>query len=483
MKKVLSLLLLAFMPMLASMPVQAYDFQNGVFRYDIVGNNSVEVVRNPSYSGDIVIPSSVYYNGKTYTVTGIEGNAFGDIFGINSVTIPNSVTYIGNYAFEDGFMTSVTIGSGVKSIGMGAFQTCRNLSSITIPSSVTSIGSSAFKSCFKLKTIISERTNPIEIGDNVFSDYTTQATLIVPAGSKSAYQSKAAWNKFQDIVEFEKKRTIHVATAGTLPNLISEYEKWHIEELKLTGNINGTDLGFLREMAGRSCKGVDYHSGIYPKPAPECKIDATQGMLKVLDISEVNIVSGGTYLVLEHGDSGKILDYEVSSANIIPSYLFLNCKLTSIKLPQNISSIGAGALYGCSGLTSVTIPNSVTSIGEYAFRGCSGLTSITIPNSVTYIGNYAFSGSGWYNNQANGLLYLDKWLFGYKGDKPVGELKIVEGTKGIAGSAFSGCSGLTSITIPNSVTSIGLYAFSGCSGLTSVTIPNSVTSPSPSQTA
>ena len=81
MKKVLSLLLLAFMPMLASMPVQAYDFENGGFRYNIVGNDyiSVEVARNPSYSGDIVIPNSVYYDGNTYTVTGIGKMAFSTV--------------------------------------------------------------------------------------------------------------------------------------------------------------------------------------------------------------------------------------------------------------------------------------------------------------------------------------------------------------------------------------------------------------------
>ena len=105
-------------------------------------------------------------------------------------------------------------------------------------------------------------------------------------------------------------------------------------------------------------------------------------------------------------------------------------EITNLIIPNSVTSIGDYAFYGCSGLTSVTIPNSVTSIGDYAFYGCSGLTSVTIPNSVTSIGN----------------------------------------------CAFSGCSGLTSVTIPNSVTSIGNYAFSGCSGLTSVTIPNSVTS-------
>ena len=140
-----------------------------------------------------------------------------------------------------------------------------------------------------------------------------------------------------------------------------------------------------------------------------------------------------------------------------------------------MTSIGNSAFSGCSGLTSVNIGNSVSSIDNYAFYGCSGLTSVTIPTSVTRIGKGAFLGTGWYENQVNGLLYLDKWLLGYKGDRPVGELRIAEDTKGIAGSAFSSCSGLASVTIPNSLTTIGESAFSSCTGLTSVTIPNSVT--------
>ncbi len=162
----------------------------------------------------------------------------------------------------------------------------------------------------------------------------------------------------------------------------------------------------------------------------------------------------------------------------IKPYVFCGAScITSLIITNSVTSIGESSFSGCSGLTSVTIPNSVTSIGNSAFFGCSGLTSITIPNSVTNIGRNSFFGTGWYYNQPDGILYLSNWCLGYKGDMPIGDLTIIDGTRGIGGSAFEDCSGLASVTIPNSVTSIGYNAFSGCSGLTGeLTIPNSVTS-------
>ena len=180
---------------------------------------------------------------------------------------------------------------------------------------------------------------------------------------------------------------------------------------------------------------------------------------------------------------------------------FRNCSnLTCITLPNGVTSIGYEAFYGCTGLTSVTIPNGVTSIGEYAFNGCTGLTSvtipegvtsidwsvfrgctalanITIPDSVTGIGSYTFSDTAFYNdedNWENGVLYIGNHLI-KSSEELSGEYGIKPGTKVVAGGAFDGCTGLTSVTIPDSVTSIGYSAFSDCSGLTSITIPDGVT--------
>ena len=196
--------------------------------------------------------------------------------------------------------------------------------------------------------------------------------------------------------------TIKLDKAGTLPNRIGSSKQYKITNLKIVGEINGTDLRLIRDMAGRAVDGND----------------TTNGKLSVLDLSEAKIVSGGDYYWGDYYPGGSRCYY--TSNDEIGAYAFRGCSgLTSLTLPSGVTSIGQCAFMGCSGLTSLTLPSGVTSIGEGAFEGCSGLTSLTLPSGVTSIGE----------------------------------------------GAFEGCSGLTSLTLPSGVTSIGDYAFSGCSGL------------------
>ncbi len=143
-------------------------------------------------------------------------------------------------------------------------------------------------------------------------------------------------------------------------------------------------------------------------------------------------------------------------------------------IPNGVTSIGTWAFKDCTSLASVTIGNSVTSIGYDAFSGCTGLTSVTIPNSVTNIKGDAFKGCTSLPVIDN-IRYADTYLVEAV-NKSQSSYTIKDGTKWIGSHAFEGCTGLTSVTIPNSVTTIEYGAFSGCSGLTSVTIPNSVSS-------
>ena len=140
-----------------------------------------------------------------------------------------------------------------------------------------------------------------------------------------------------------------------------------------------------------------------------------------------------------------------------------------------MTSIGKRAFGNCNSLTSVTFANSIISIGDYAFFECSGLTSVIIPDNVTTIGEFAFYGTPWNDNLPDGLIYLGKVLYRYNGKINNTGIEIEKGTVSICPRAFYCQSGLTSVTIPNSVTTIGGMAFSNCTGLTSVTIPNGVT--------
>ena len=225
-----------------------------------------------------------------------------------------------------------------------------------------------------------------------------------------------------------KQITIKLDKAGTLPDKIASSEMYKITNLKITGEINGTDWKMIREMAGSNYKG-----------------EPTEGKLSVLDLSEARIVNGG----------GEYYYYGYNcytSNDVIGEYAFKGCSgLTSLNLPAGITSIGSRAFYGCSGLTSLNLPADITYIGLYAFYGCSGLTSLTIPTGVSIINEYAFY-------DCSSLTRLD----------------LPSSIREIYHSAFMNCRNLTSLTIPSNVTYISSRAFSGCSSLKNITLPTRI---------
>ena len=162
-----------------------------------------------------------------------------------------------------------------------------------------------------------------------------------------------------------KQITIKLDKAGTLPDKIGSNRKYKITNLKIVGEINGTDLGMIRDMAEYS------------------------GNLSVLDLSEAKIVKGGDHYYNDNNYYGDHFYY--TSNDEIGDYAFQDCcRLTSLNLPSSLTKIGMYAFEGCSGLTSLTLPDGITSISDCAFLLCSGLTSLTLPDGITSIGSCAF---------------------------------------------------------------------------------------------
>ena len=249
--------------------------------------------------------------------------------------------------------------------------------------------------------------------------------------------------------------TIQLDKAGTLPARIASSKKYKITNLKIIGEINGTDLRMIREMAGRDSNG-----------------DSTDGKLSVLDLSEAKIVKGGDSYYNDYNDN----DYYTSN-DVIGSEAFRACSgLTSLTLPAGITGIGDFAFCGCSGLTSLTLPAGITEIGDYAFESCSGLTSLTLPAGITYIGSEAFSGCIGLTSLTlpAGITKIGSGAF--SGCSGLTSLTLPAGITYIGSEAFRACSGLTSLTLPAGITGIGDFAFYGCSGLTSLTLPAGITS-------
>lgn len=179
-----------------------------------------------------------------------------------------------------------------------------------------------------------------------------------------------------------------------------------------------------------------------------------------------------------YGCSGLTTITIPESVTSIASNTFEYCTgLTSVSIPNSISSIGESAFAYCSGLTSVNIPESVTRIGGFAFSACSNLKEFTVPETLTSIGQNAFYATTWYNAQPEGLVYVGKVAYRYKGVMPEGtQITIEEGTTGLADNAFKDCNCLEYIAIPETVKRIGKTTFAGCSNLTSICMPRSVTS-------
>ena len=437
----LALLLLVMVSCSGNQSVSNSDSKSEVNGdYDLINDSKFEV-------------NGIYYfiNGTTATVSFSGSHHYdhtdeytGDYSG--SVTIPATVTH-------DGTTYSVTI------IGVGAFDDCRNLTAINIPNSVTTIGDGAFDGCTGL-TAINIPTSVTTIGNSAFSGCSSLATISV-ASDNPKYDSR---NNCNAIIETATNTLIAGCKNTTIPNSVTSIGGKAFSGYSSLTNINiPNSVTVIGELAFDGC------SGLTAINIPNSVTTIGEGAFSdCSNLTSISVVSDNPKYD-SRNNCNAIIETTTNT-------LIAGCMNTTI--PKSVTVIGELAFSGCSSLTAVNIPNSVTSIGRSTFSGCSSLTNINIPNSVSSIGFEAFNGTAWYDNKPDGLVYAGLVAYEYKGDMPEGtSITLRKGTKGIAEYAFAdcNCSGLTSINIPNSVTTIGICAFEGRTGLTAVNIPNSVT--------
>ena len=501
MKKLFSL----FFALVATTALWAYDFQFGDLYYNITSSGepyTVEVTYQSCWSADnywgltsAVIPETVTYDGTTYSVTSIGGGAFCFCSGLTSVTIGSGVTSIGDDVFYGcsgltsvvwdaencadfsynsapfydfrSKITSFTFGDSVKHIPACLCYGMKNLTDVSIGNSVTSIGEKVFKECSGLTSVVwnAENCAGFSYDSAPFYDFRSKITSFTFGDSVKHIPAYLCYG-------MTKLPAITIPNSVTSIGRMAFYDCSGLTSITIPHSV--TSIGSYAFSRCSGLTSVTIGSGV-----TSIGDEVFYGCSCLTAITIPNSVTSIGWMAF-YGCSG-LTDVTIgNSVTSIGQYAFQECsKLTSVTIPNSVISIGDEAFRDCSSLTAITIPNSVISIGDEAFQECSKLTSVTIGSGVTSIGSGAFSRTGIYNDESNwknGVLYISNCLICADEDEVSSAYIIKEGTRLIADYAFGYCSSLTSVTLPNSVTSIGSSVFYNCSKLTSITIPNSITS-------
>lgn len=421
---------LLFLIFISNFELRAYDFKVGALCYNIINLDSlyVEVTADDDkYVGSIIIPPTVHYANREFTVTKIGNQAFYQCSGLTKVEIPNTVKSIGEFVYDNGYSwynSSVFAQSGITEI--------------TIPNSVVEIGSNSFYRCYNLKKLIIEDGNStLSLGygyittwqNEIYGLFADTKLEEVYIGRDLFYQYKYYGNQYtispfkaSTRTDISSRPTIQIATFGnqitTIPiGLFSGCNT--LENIILGQNTTKIDNSAFANTAVESIVLPNSLDSICPNAFYGC------GNLK-----SINIIDNIKYV----GDAA-----------------FSNCvALSSITIGNGCTMISPSCFRGCVSLLSVNIPDNVTTIGPSAFSECASLSSIVLSTSIDSIGPSCFSRTG------------------------IKSIVLPNSLKSISSQCFYDCKSLETIAFPDGLLSIGASAFEGCTSMNAIKLPESV---------
>ncbi|MBP3739777.1 MAG: leucine-rich repeat domain-containing protein [Bacteroidales bacterium] len=446
--------------------------------YNTTNEVSVEKTWGKQYTGHLTIPSTVTYNGTTYTVTRISDNGFSSCAGLSSISLPSSLTHIGNNAFNGCTgLTNISLVPPLQFIGSNAFQGCTGLTSVTIPPTVSSLGGYSFKDCTNLTTV------------NLNAD--------------SLYLGYWTWGNYP--FDSNYVTTVNIGNnVKRLPNYI------FCGCSRMTTLSLGNSLRRIDNGAFYGCRGLlsvtipDATTFIGSSAFYGCsnlaQLSLGQSVDTILEqafswcaIASLTIPRSMKYIssrAFSDNTNLTILTFNADSCRFSSNYYTFDTNISSLTIGPDVRYIPQCFVAGCNQITEIVLPDAVRYVDGEAFRDCHGLNELTIGRGLTYIGLWGFS-----NCESLAILHYNadslsdnSSLFGtalrtitfgpYVRVIPsqlcincsglTGELVLPGTVTRIGNSAFLDCDGITSITIPASVRSIGSFAFYGIDSLSAV---------------
>ncbi len=393
----------------------------------------------------------------------IDNNTFYNYKNLKSITLADSIRSIGNSAFEGcGNLRGITLPDKVSSIGENAFMGCRNLSVVTLGNSLTQIAKSAFENCVSL-TSITIPDGVTTIGESAFYHCNGLTDIDLP-------------DKVMNI----EKNTFYGCESLTAVNIGNG-----VKRVGYSAFENCVSLVNITISESVTSIGKDAFSGC--KSLSNITVSDDNSRFKSID---GNLYSKDGQTLMQYAVGKSDAEFTVpDEVTTIGENAFYGCNsLTIVKIGNRVKNIEDNAFNSCGDLTSIIVPDSVTSIGNDVFNGCGSLTDVEIGGGVTSIGESVFGGCGSLSNikvsgnngsykSVDGNLYSKdgQTLMQYAVGKSDTEFTIPDSVTSINANAFCGCVNLLRVSIGGGLKSVGYAAFKGCGSLTSVEILDSVT--------